>query len=471
MKIILIDPQGLLKGLNTGLGYLASSLKSKGYSVGVLDLNNNRDNEAERLKKTKDADIVGISIKSFTMHAGLETAKKVREISPSATIIFGGPHLSVDGVNFIKDNNIADLGLVGEGEEALIEIIEEKPFAEIEGLIYRNEKGDVIRNKDRRWNAEISDLRFPDYRSFDSIENIEDYPLLTSRGCPYPCSYCSVPFVIGKKWRGRTPDNVIEELKYAMRAYKTKRFNIIDDNFTLLTDRARAICQQLIDENLGLEWSCVNGIRADRLDLSLLKLMKESGCELIMLGVESGDDRVFDLVNKGEHLQKVKYAITMGHEAGIRVGGFFILGLQGSTFESDMRSLECAMEMKLEIALFGIMVPYPCAPVWDQLHKDPKIKFLRDWQDGFHFGAVPKVVFESEDYSAAERVKAYYITNLRMLNWQALTGQNNPKIGFIKCMYLVLRHDPLHMGTYATIVFKRLRARVIRSKASIKQCI
>jgi radical SAM superfamily enzyme YgiQ (UPF0313 family) len=466
MKIILIDPQGLLKGLNTGLGYLASSLKSKGYNVEVLDLNNNRDNEDERLKKTKDADIVGISIKSFTMHTGLETANRVREINPSATIIFGGPHLSVDGINFIKDNNVADLGLVGEGEEAIIEIAERKPFPEIEGLIYRNEKGDVTRNKDRRWNQEISDLPFPDYCAFDSIENIEDYPLLTSRGCPYPCTYCSVPFIIGRKWRSRTPDNVIEELKYAMRAYKIKRFGIIDDNFTLLMDRARAICQALIDKNLCLEWSCPNGIRADKLDLSLLRLMRKSGCDSITLGIESGDDRVFDLVNKGEQLQKVRDAIKMSHETGIRVGGFFILGLRGSTFESDMRSLKFAQELKLEIALFGILVPYPCTPIWDQLHKDPKIKFLRGWHDGFHFGAVPKIVFESEDYRAAERIKAYYISNLRMLNWTALTGQNNVIIGLIKCMYLVLRHDPLHVGTYVKIVVKRLRERVIRSKAS-----
>jgi radical SAM superfamily enzyme YgiQ (UPF0313 family) len=415
MKIVLIDPKGLTLGLNSGLGYLASALKSRGYAVNVVDFNNKPGNEKERLGIVKYADFIGISIKSFTLNEAIKIAKLVKKINNKATIIAGGPHLAIDGYNFLNENKCFDMAVIGEGEETLLEIIEKKDYKNIAGIIYR--KGNEIKiNQKKKLIDNLDSLPFPDYTCFDS--KMAAYPLVTSRGCPYSCTYCSVRDVMGVKWRARTPENILEELKKAKETYEINEFKILDDNFTLDIIRVKKLCRLMIENKIDMKWSCPNGIRADRLDAELLKLMKASGCYSISIGIESLHPDVFEEIDKGEKLSVVKNAVRMIKNTGIEVKGFFIIGLPGSTYEKDKFTLKESKKLGLDAASWGILVPYPGTRIWSWLSEEIKkgnAKIIRDWKKGFHMGFLPKPVFETDGYKANDMLKLYYIANLRYL--------------------------------------------------------
>ena len=420
MKIVLIDPHGFSDGLNTGLGYLSAVLDN--YDVKIIDFNNKPGNEKRRLRIVKDADIIGISIKSYTLQDSLKTASLIKEINKNALLVAGGPHVTLDGYNFLKENPDFNVAILGEGEEVFPEIALGKNLQEIEGIIFRNDA--IVINERRRWIDDLDRLPFPKYDNFDSViadnNKIEPYPLVTSRGCPFSCIYCSVGNVIGKKWRARSPKNVINELIHAKEKYQSKEFRILDDNFTLDMKRVKDICQLLIDEKINLRWGCPNGIRADNLDEGLLKLMKESGCYSISFGIESGNEEVFDRINKGEKLGDIENAVRIAKKIGLEVNGFFIIGLPGSTYEKDKESMEFAKKLKLNSASFGILVPYPGTDVWEWINNDKNVKILMDWRKGFHIGFKPAPVFETNDYKAKEMLKAFYLANLKFMKSRSL---------------------------------------------------
>lgn len=411
MKIVFIDPKGVWEGLNNGIAYIVSSIMDK-HDVKVIDFVNRPGNVEKRLQATKDADYVGISMKSFTLDESIMAANMIKKINPRARIIAGGPHVMVDGFNLLSDNPVFDLGVFGEAEVAFAEILSGKDPSLIEGIIYRKD-GNVVQNHAREWLTDLDALPFPNYDSFDSMNSgkIENWPLVTSRGCPYTCTYCNVPTVIGRKFRIRSGENILEELRYAHEKYGATEFKVLDDNFTLQMDRAKDICRLFIEEKLNMKWTCPNGIRADRLDEELCRLMKQAGCYSISIGVESGDPEVFDKIKKGEHLEDVEKGIKLAQAAGIKVHGFFIIGLIGSTYEADKRSMEFAKRVGIT-ASWGVLVPYPGTEVWEQVKKDANSRILRDWKAGFHIGARPKPVFDTPEYTAEERVRAYYYANM-----------------------------------------------------------
>ncbi len=414
MKIVFVDPKGVWEGLNNGIAYIVAGIRNE-HEVKVIDFVNRQGKVKERLQAVKNADYVGISMKSFTLDESIMVGKLVKEINPEVKLIAGGPHIMVDGYNFMTDNTIFDLAVFGEAEIAFKEILSGKPIEEIQGVVYRKD-GQIVQNHAREWISDLESLPFPVYDDFDSvnvdgkIKKIENWPLVTSRGCPYTCTYCNVPTVIGRKFRARSGESLLEELKYAQKKYGAKEFKILDDNFTLLMDRAKDICKLFIKE-LDMKWTCPNGIRADRLDDELCGLMKEAGCYAVSIGVESGDPEVFDKIRKGERLEDVERGIKTAQKAGLKVHGFFIIGLIGSTYEADKRSMEFAKRMGIT-ASWGILVPYPGTEVWDQVKKDVNARVLRDWKDGFHIGARPKPVFDTSEYTAEERVRAYYFANM-----------------------------------------------------------
>ncbi len=408
--MVFIDPKGVWEGLNNGIAYIAAGIRD-GHEIRVVDFVNRHGDIGERLGAARDADFIGVSMKSFTLDESIMAAKMARQLNPRAKIIAGGPHVMVDGINLLKENSVFDFAVFGEAEETFKEILSGKDVSGIRGVIWRNGT-DVIKNPPMPWISDLDSLPFPVYDDFDSVTGrIEVWSLVTSRGCPYTCTYCNVPTVIGRKFRSRSPENIIKELKYAKEKYGATEFKILDDNFTLLMDRAKEICRLLIRENIGMKWSCPNGVRADRLDEELCGLMKESGCYAVSIGIESGDPEVFEKIKKGEKLEDVERGIRLAKAAGIKVHGFFIIGLVGSTFDADKRSIEFAKKLGIS-ASWGILVPYPGTEIWEQLKNDPNVRMLRDWKEGFHIGARPKPVFDTTGYTAEERVKAYYKANM-----------------------------------------------------------
>ena len=262
MDICLVDPKGIYRGLNVGLAYLASVLFDEGINVKVFDFNNNEHNIMERVKEISEFDVVGFSIRSITADSAMNILRRIKNKSREKSYaLAGGAHVTICGPYFLEDNGLFDIGVIGEGEETLKDIVKffmnEKDLKDIEGITYKLED-EVMTNSVRPPITNLDSLPFPMYDAFDSIgSTIDRYPIITSRGCPFTCTFCCAHKIMGKKWRARSPRNVISELIHAKKKYKIKIFDVYDDNFTLDMKRTKRICQLIIDENLGLTWECL----------------------------------------------------------------------------------------------------------------------------------------------------------------------------------------------------------------------
>jgi anaerobic magnesium-protoporphyrin IX monomethyl ester cyclase len=440
MRICLIDPSGIVKGLNTGLGYLASSLIQEGHQVRVLDFNNNTQNIKERLNKIRDFDIIGISVKSSTAR----TASQIAHVLGRKDLICGGAHITIDGHTFLKTSTDFKLGVIGEGEETSVELVDamgsDAELQGVKGIIYR-EGEEIIVNPRRPFISDLDSLPDPNYEVFDSFNGtIAHYPLVTSRGCPHTCIYCCASEVSGGRWRARTPERLIEELERTKTNHRSKSFEILDDNFTHDLHRAKKFCQLLIEHRLDMSWACYNGIRADRLDEELVALMKEAGCNTVSIGIESLDDEVFDNIGKGERLEDIRRAISLLKKYKIEVEGSFIIGLPCDNLRKTIASIQRCKELHLNKTMWNLFVPYPGTRAWQWINTEAKI--IRDWTEGFHFGAEVEPVFETKDFSETERIRAYKLANIQCRGYFALINAEKSLIAnAFDITKLILKYD------------------------------
>ena len=429
MNICFVDPKGIHFGLNTGIGYLVSYLKAYygADRVDVFDFNNNQSDADERIERISRYDIVGFSVKSFTKDSAVDIARRVK--TKNNILIAGGPHVTLDGVNFLKENEAFDYGIAGEGElslAGLLKAIESKEDpSSIGGVIRRTADGGVRSAGHSERIRDLDAMPYPDYGVFDSVRdgNIHNYPVVTSRGCPYLCTYCCVKDVMGKKWFARSVENIVGELKDVRKKYNINCFNVQDDNFSLDMKRAKAFCDALMKENLSMKWSCPNGIRADRVDEELMAKMRSSGCFAVAMGIESGVESEFAAIKKGEKLGDIVKAIELAKRNKIWVFGNFIIGLPQSNLESIRESVRFAKKLDLESCIFNLLVPFPGTEVWDWANKNGRM--LMDWKDGFTQGKNPKIVFETDDFTKEERIRAYWEANIKCKNYFACMDEHD----------------------------------------------
>ena len=425
MKIAFVDPKGIHFGLNTGLAYIVSSLKKLGRNdIRVFDFNNNTSRRDERLEELSSYDVIGFSVKSFTKEDVVAIASQVKR--SGNILVAGGPHISIDGMNFLSEDSSFDYAIPGEGEYSMVQLIEviegTEKLENIKGILYRN-KGIPVANGAAERIIDLDALPFPDYCSFDSITDgpIYNYPLVTSRGCPYKCTYCCVREVIGTQWVARSVGNIIAELKDVYGKYSSKNFNIQDDNFTLDTRRALDFCDTIVREGINFKWSCPNGIRADRIDEILIHSMKKSGCFMAAFGIESGNAKEFNSIKKGEKLQDIINAVKLAQKQGIYVIGNFIIGLPHSNLVSIRDSIRFVKSLQLEASVFNLLVPFPGTEIWAWVEKNGRL--LIDWREGFTQGRTPTVVFETDDFPSTDRIRAYYEANIKCNNYFAFMDE------------------------------------------------
>jgi len=450
MKVVFVEAKGTSQYPHNGLAYLAGNIGSR-HSAKIFDLNILDVSEEELLQKLweEKPDLVGFSMKSFNLKNTLALAKKVKSAT-GAKLIVGGPHITLCANEFFEKDNggVFDFGFQGEAEIGFAKFCDafgkKGEYSKIPGLIYENGGKMVFNSND--FIGDLDSIKFPDFGRFEN--NIDfgkhgGYSLLTSRGCPYQCIYCSVSKVSGSKWRFRSSENVIDELKRAIHKYGIKSFQIIDDNFTLDMARAKSFCRLLLKENLNLRWHCPNGLRADRLDEELVELMKKSGCDSVHLGVESGDEKVFNFINKGEKLEDIAKAAKLLKKHGFSTTGFFIVGLPLETKKSVKKSLKFIDELGLDGVKWSMLVPYPKTFLWDWVLENGR--FLKNFTDGQHFSKQEGVepTFETDDYSVRQRINSYKTANLSTGSYYYVFQRPNNKILFYsKYALYLLRYNP-----------------------------
>lgn len=369
MKILLINPPSpfLIDDAvfpSLGLLYLSAYLKNNGFAdVEILDLDGGKP-----LPTKIDKDIIGFYSNTPQFPSVMWLFEHFNNINTNkkAIYIIGGPHVSGKPEDAF---NVFDAIVVGEGERAILEIIK------LYSAGHRF-KHDVIK---QHYIENIDEISFPDRDAID-LKRYHYYlneklttTIITSRGCPFACKFCANN-VWGKTLRFRSPHNVVEEIKLLISKYEYRSFMFFDDTMTVNKKRMAEICKGL--EDLDIVYRCF--IRSDTVDREILQKMRSSGCIEVGMGIESGSQRILNIVNKSETVEQNMKAVRLCHDAGIRVKGFFIIGLPGESKESINETIKFLEETDLYDIDITIYQPYPGSYIYKN-KKDFDINFEDDY--------------------------------------------------------------------------------------------
>lgn len=362
-----------------GLAAIGGALALKRINVKIIDLNKFSEGKLISFIKDFNPDYIGISFTTPLAEEAFRLATLAKNIKKDIIVIGGGAHPSAMPRNVLESSDI-DIVCVGEGDYSIVEVITGKPYKDIRGIAYKDVDGCHICEKNE-FIKDLDNLAFPAWNLF----NLSEYKttrliarknpagwLETSRGCPYGCVYCSKE-VFGRNFREKSAQRVVDEMEY-MLACGFREIHIADDCFTFNLERAKDICNKIIQRGLKFPWATVTGIRADRVDYELLSLMKKAGCYRVYYGIESGDDKVLKLINKGETCNVIRRAVKISKQAGLEVFGFFMLALPGETEETMRNTINFAKELDLDMAKMAITIPLPATPYFQDLYNSGRIK-------------------------------------------------------------------------------------------------
>lgn len=413
-----------------GLGYLATSLRSAGYdSIKILDCIKEKlpPSKLGRAVEALDPKIVGLQIFSSDFASARASMEVVKTAVPKAVMIAGGPHVSATGARVLDEMPVLEYAFVGEAEEGLPMLMDRViagkkiDFHDIPGLMWRNEKGSHANA--RTYIKDLDNLGFPawDLMPPDSYPDAPQgafyrqlpiAPIATSRGCPYSCAFCGSPVNMGKQLRFRTLSHVFAEMELLRSTYGVKEFHFIDDMFNMSKKRVMDFCRTLESKNWNISYSFPNGLRLNSLDREMLTAMKKTGAYAFTVGIESGSQRVLDLMNKHLTLDLIEEKVNLIHEVGLEPSGFFLLGFPGETKEEMRMTLDLAKSLPLKRAHFSNFLPLPGTEATNRLLESGEIQDP-DWTT-LSYAKVPYVPREMtrEELKAFQR-RAFLEFHLR----------------------------------------------------------
>jgi radical SAM superfamily enzyme YgiQ (UPF0313 family) len=355
--------------------YCATHVRNAGLDVMFIDAQY----EAERFNALEQSRFAGIravvmlsSTQSFRSDVELLIRIK-KQNGAMQTVLFGSHPTFMP--RYCLNNPAVDFIVLGEPEETMrrlmLELINGRPVSGIDGIGYRNERGEPVINSPRPF-MNMDDLPIPDRTLlpkgvdyFNPVVKRMPYTTMqTSRGCPGHCIFCTVPAFYGNKYRMRSPDKVLEELKSIM-ALGYREIFFRDETFTACRKRNIEICEGMIKKNMNLKW-IANG-RVDMIDKEAMTIMKQAGCHMIKFGVESGSDEILRNYKKEINTEQTLKAFAMAREAGLDTHAHIVFGGPGETVETIKQTIAFAKKLRASTASFGILTPYPGAELFDRV--------------------------------------------------------------------------------------------------------
>ena len=406
-------PQGLLS--------IAAYLIAQGHDVFVYDCLG--PNVPFDLHKQAQAilacrpQIVGFSATTSSFPDAANLAQNIKEQSPNTIKVCGGVHVSALEGKLLQDYPAFDFLVTGEGEITTSELAAGFDPSEIKGLIWRR-GSEIITNDPRPKISDLDSLPFPAYEKLKGFPGDYHLPLfsyvqttgatmITSRGCVYQCSYCDRS-VFKKGFRYNSAAYIYEHMKYLRTKFGVRHVNIYDDLFTMNRPRIVELCEKLCRYPLGINFNCA--VRAGYTDDDLLKMLKDAGCLMVSLGIESADPQMLERHKAGVSLDDVRYTVQRIQKAGLRAKGLFIMGLPGETEESIKRTSDFIITLGLDDMNMAKFTPFPGAPLWGTIKNEGT--FNEDWQlmNCLNFVFVPKGIASKErlDQLYNEHVKRFY---------------------------------------------------------------
>jgi radical SAM superfamily enzyme YgiQ (UPF0313 family) len=434
-----------------GSAYVAGALKAAGHEVLGLSLTNYRDVDDNKLQKKFverfRPDAVGYSLFYTSVKRFMRNIDDLGKYFSGVTFV-GGPQLNLECAELFANAPRLDYAFLGESDVSVVEFAEilaagGRAVDSVTGMAYRDAelvKFTPPRAPDREWEKGA----YPDYSVF-GVRHIRNYLLSSSRGCPYRCNYCNRN---SDYWRPRSPEKMIDELRLARDKYGIKSFTICDDSMNIKPDRVIAFCDRLLESGLNLAWDC-SGVRADKLPSTMLERMATAGCREISVGIESLQPEVFASLNKGETLAEIMAGIKNAQAAGIKVAGYFMIGLPGDSKNMVLDTYRRAKTLGLSELGFSILLPFPKTPLYDLLKGNPQVRWLHDYHDVTTAWAYDpewsdiKSSFELPDFPAAEKIDLFHRFRTRQGDPRPPYHPNKMIFGWRVLKYII-KYDPLN---------------------------
>jgi radical SAM superfamily enzyme YgiQ (UPF0313 family) len=362
-----------------GITYIAAILERAGIEVKIIDCAVGISfDDLFKMILGEHSDVIGITSTTPAFVNARKIASFVREKRPEVKILIGGAHVSALPDETMK-TDLFDIGVIGEGEktiEHLFKNFKNREFVGLDGIrgiCYKN-KEEMCKNENQGFISDLDSIPLPARHLLPHPKYYQPTPascrrvpyavMITSRGCPTQCTFCDRK-VFGERYRMRSVPNIFLEIEEMVSKYGVREIRFFDDTFTVNKKRIYDVCNEFERRKLNLTWTCLS--KVSNVDGPLLKRMKRAGCWQVLYGFESGDDRMLKLLKKGNTVEKNTRAIRLTKEAGLEVRGDFIVGTPGETYESLEKTVQFAIDMKLDYAHFNKFVPLPGTELYRKL--------------------------------------------------------------------------------------------------------
>ena len=415
MNVLLVNPPDItckykdVLGLTApplGLAYIAAVLEQNSVDVTVVDapaLNMDLPAYERMLKKTR-VDLLGVQTTTPTIKQALAVARVTKALKPDCAVTLGGYHATFTADQLLRENDFVDVIVRNEGEHATLELADafenDKPLRNIDGINYRDGSR-LVETPKRRPIEDLDALPFParhllpmdEYTLFGRKQVLAT--MICSRGCPMGCSFCASSAMHGRRVRFRSPENAVNEMEQVVDDYKVKMVGFMDDTFTLFPKWVSSFCKGIISRGIDVVWGCT--ARVDRFNKELLSHMWKAGCRTLLFGVESGNQKILDNVQKGTKVGQAKRAFKTAREIGMHTIASMTLGMPGENRVTADETIGFAKQVNPDYALFSLATPYPGTMFYELASKMGLIR-VKDWT---HFTLLTPII-ETVDLTLRE---------------------------------------------------------------------
>jgi len=374
--------------------YIAATLERRGVPVVYIDANYEPDWRERLAREAPAHEWIGITANVLSIGPAIAVSRHIRERHKDMKIVMGGPYPAVCYADLIPEH--ADACAVGEAEETCVELAAGVPPERIAGLAFAGNGGAVFNGR-RPLIEDLDALPFPAWHLGDvkkytlgHTKNNPVLPIVTSRGCPFNCIFCSSDITFGNRIRYRSVERVLEEMDELIYRHGAREIHTWDDNLTLKRDRAMELFEGIIKRGYrGISFMVPSGIKPDVGDYEMFKTMRRAGFYAACIAVETGDQEIMKKLGKKVDVSKVRGVIAAARKAGILMNGFFMLGLPYDTEETMRRNIEHARSLPLHQAMFFITIPFPGTDLHDLVKESGRFLFHNDrnlYEQGYFLG-------------------------------------------------------------------------------------
>lgn len=447
------------------LAILAAVLEREGFTVKCIDMEAHPKAAYLELLRDFKPHILGLSATTMGVLSASEMAGIAKETIPGIITVIGGYGVSCDP-EFVMGLKYLDYGVIGEGEVTLAELCasirDGKKCEDVLGLVLED-NGRVITNGPRPPIKDLDSTPRPNFDYFQAQNYGKSLPIFTTRGCPYNCLYCVVNKIGVRGSRAKSADRVVEEMEYYLNRYNISVFSIVDDNFSVDKRRAHAICDEILRRGLDIQFLLGQGIRADNIDRELFVKMKQAGCPIVAMGVETTNPKTMKALRRGIKLERIAQSIEDARAAGLIVKTFNLIGGPYETYQDVMNTIKFNEKMKVHIPGYGVYQPLPGSDILEWVKDDEHARLNPAYNPYIWSNPEGKIgpndiPFETDYFTFEERYNAYQVC-LSSVNRHLIKTFIDKHLGKFSSVFY-----PFLLNRMAGIMARKLYLKVLRGK-------